>query len=235
MPTRANVRDQIRRVADIETDGNHITDTEINEDLNSSLAALWAILVDASNGSLFSKLSPQLIQVGDNSFRVPVDFLRLVSVDIKRSGTFINSTEADAQRYVQLLQYAARNLTSSQHYLQWNQKQQWYELFIFPAPELADLVVRYIPTAPSFSLDTDNILLPADWVRWSVYDVGIKCNIKEETDPSPLMIERDKIEKRIINDIKSQSVAQVKTIRDVSEWENGGRFRLPPINYTGTT
>jgi len=233
MPTRKDVRDQIRRVADIETDGNHITDAEINDDLNSSLAALWAILVDASNGALFSKISPQLVKVGDNAFRVPNDFLRLVSVDIKRSGSFINSTEADAQRYVQLLQYARRNLTSSQHYLQWNLKQQWYELFIFPDPELEDLVVRYIPEAPSFTLDTDNILFPADWVRWSVYDVGIKCNIKEETDPSPLMVERDKIERRIINDIKSQSVAQVKSIRDVSEWEGGGRFRLPSIHGIG--
>ena len=103
---------------------------------------------------------------------------------------------------------------------------------MFPAPPVDELVVRYIPDAPQLEVDTDQLMLPADWTRWAVYDVAIKCNIKEESDPSPVMMEREKIERRIINDIKSQSVAQVKTIRDVIAWEEGGRF-TPPSIYSG--
>jgi len=232
MTTRIDIRNQIRRIADIETDGNHITDDEINEDLNSSLSALWAILVDASNGSLFSTVAPQIVFLGDNSYQLPPDFLRLVSVDVKRGSTYIHSVEADVQRYTHLLAYANRNYGSSQHYLQWNKQQQWYELFVFPPVPVDELVVRYIPDAPQLEVDTDELNTPADWSRWAVYDVAIKCNIKEETDPSAIMMEREKIERRIINDIKSQSVAQVKTIRDVIDWEEGDRFN-PPSIYSG--
>jgi hypothetical protein len=234
MATRAELRDQIRRLADIEDDGNHISNGEINDDLNSSLAALWATLVDASDGSLFGKLAPVLLTTGNNDFRLPGDFLRLVSVDVLNNTTFVHSTPADAQRWAQLTRTSQRGLGFAQHYLQWNKEQAWYELFIFPKPSDPESVfVRYIPSAPQLSMDAEELGLPADWSRWSVYDVAIKCNIKEETDPAPIMIERDKIERRIINDVKSQSVAQVKSIRDVSSWEDGGRFALPPINYTG--
>lgn len=230
MSTRIELREQIRRVADIEDDGNHITNDEIDEDLNSSLSALWAVLVDASNGSLFSKLMANPHQIGDNAYQMPSDYMRLVSVDVYRNNQYTHSVEADQQRYAQLSQLAIRGLVFYQHYMQWSKDNRWYELFIFPSPEPEELFVRYIPTAPQLSMDTEELGMPADWSRWAVYDVAIKCNIKEETDPAPVMMEREKIEQRIINDVKSHSVAQVKTIRDVASWEDGGRFALPPIN-----
>lgn len=232
MATRVTLREQVRRLADIENDGNHITDDEINDDLNSSFAALWALLVDASDGSLFSKVSPLTKKLGDFSYLLPLDFLRLVSVDIRMHTEFVHSSQADPQRMAQLTRVSSRGINFSQHYLQWNSDEQWYELFVYPTPSsVDDLFVRYIPVAPVLSTETQQLNLPADWLRWSVYDVAIKCNIKEETDPALIMMEREKIEGRIINDVKSQSIAQVKTIRDVATWEDGGRFALPPINY----
>ena len=230
MPTRTELREQIRRIADIEDDGNHITDDEINEDLNSTLSALWAMLVDATDGSLFAKPMANPHIIGDNSYQMPSDYLRVVSVDVYRNNIYTHSVQADPQRQAQLSQLAARGLAFYQHYMQWSKDNQWFELFIYPMPQAEELFVRYVPTAPQLSMDTEELGLPADWSRWAVYDVAIKCNIKEETDPAPIMMEREKIEQRIINDVKSHSVAQVKTIRDVSSWEDGGRFALPPIN-----
>ena len=236
MATRAEIREQIRRVADIENDGNHITDAEINDDINNSLSALWAMLVDADDGSLFSKVAPTTVQIGDNAYRLPLDFLRLVSVDILYNSVYVHSVQADPQRYAQLRRLSTRGLNFAQHYLQWNKDQNWYELFLFPSPSSTDQIfVRYIPSAQQLSMDDQELNLPADWHRWVVYDVGIKCYIKEESDPALVIMERETIKGRIINDIKSQSVAQVKTIRDVAAWEDGGRFALPPINYTGNT
>ena len=113
MTTRTDIRNQIRRVADIENDGNHITNDEINEDLNSSLSALWAILVDASNGSLFSMVAPEIIDLRRQLVPDSRDFLRLVSVDVKRGRTYIHSIEADVQRYTHLLAYANRTTVPS--------------------------------------------------------------------------------------------------------------------------
>lgn len=233
VPTFSNIVSQIRRVADIETDGNHITNIEIKEDFNNSLHALWAMVVNASNGSLVSKIAPKLVQLGDNSYQLPIDFLRLLSVDIMHSRGPLHSVEADPQRYAQLLRQSDRGLFFSQHYLQFNKDQGWYELFIFPGLSPDEILVRYVPTAPQLDTDISVLTLPADWLRWGVYDTAIKCNIKEETNPTPLMVERDKIEGRIVEDVRAQSPTQVKAIRDVSAWEDGGRFMLPPINYGG--
>jgi hypothetical protein len=232
IPTFTNIVQQIRRISDIEDDGNHITDEEIKEDFNNSLNSLWSIIVNLSNGSLVSKVAPELPQLGNNSYQLPEDFLRLVSVDIKRSSNiWVHSTEADPQRYAQLLELSGRVNSFSQHYLQFNTKQGWYELFIFPSAEPTYLFVRYVPYAPQLELDTDVLMLPGDWKRWAVYDTAIKCYIKNEQDPSVLVMEREKVEQRVIEDVRASSPAQVETIRDVSDWEQAGRFVLPDINY----
>lgn len=228
--TRAQLVTQVRRLADIETDGYHITDDEIGDYLNDALKAMWAMVVNKAS-SLVAKVSNSLVNLGDNAYQLPHDFLRLVSVDIRKGAeTWIHSIEADPQRYAPLSSVSSSSRGFSQHYLHLNVFQGRYELFIFPGVDTNDIFVRYVPIAPQLYLTTDELKVPDDWYRWAVYDAAIRCNIKEETDPSPLMIERERLEQRLLLDVAAHSPAQVDTIRDVSEWETQGGFFLPPIN-----
>ena len=226
--TATNVIQQVRRIADIETDGYHITDQEILDYLNDSLRQLWSVTVNSSNGSIFSKVSTKLVQLGDDSryYQLPSDFLRLVSVDVRFNNNWMPSQEADQQAYAQLLE-----LTSSEaayHYLYYNNEQGRYELVLFPNREPNDILIRYVPEATQLDDFEDVLHLPGDWERWAVYDAAIKCKMKDDENAEMLMMERARIEAMIVEDVKAQTVATVKTIRDMTARTATARY-LPDI------
>lgn len=226
-----NLVQEVRRAADIETDGNHITDQEIKDYLNDSLRQVWSIIVNSSGGSLLAKVSPTLVQFGDDShyYQLPNDFLRLISVDVRYNNTWAPSIEADPQNYAQLLTVDSSGTPFSQHYLYYNKEQSRYELVMFPYRDPNNILVRYIPEAPQLDAGTDVLDLPGDWERWVVYDSAIKCKMKDDEDPSLLLAERSRVEYMIIEDVKAHTPTGVKTIRDVSHRDEWSRFRLPDV------
>lgn len=232
-PTLLELKEQVRRAADIENDGNHISDAEIVDYLNDSISALWAVLIDGTNGTFFAKNAPVLVKLGTNSYQLPNDFLRLVDMAVYTGGTYLRGRRADPQEYAQLTTQTWKGYAYTRYFLQWNVEQGRAELFIFPEPQnTEDIAVRYVPRAPVLSVDADELKLPSDWSLWAVYDSAIRCMIKNEDDPSLIMAEREKRERRIKDDIRAMGIATVKRIRDVSYWEEGNtRFTLPVINF----
>lgn len=214
-----------RRKADIERAGKHVSDDEIHDYINSSIAMLWSLLIDGTNGTLFAKVSPILQQVGDNAYRFPDDFYKLVELSIDNGNRFYPATEADPQEYGILLKRPFTGGFFTRYFYQFNPRLGWFEVFLFPAPSNPEnILLRYIPEAQVLSLDTDTLNLPSNWYEWVVFDSAIQCLIKEESDPSGLMLERDKREQRIKDDIRSMSPATVKTIRRMG----GNSQRTPP-------
>ena len=57
--------------------------------------------------------------------------------------------------------------------------------------------VRYVPTCPELTSDTDNVDGIAGWERLIVLDAAIKARMKEETDISELQQERSLMVQRI--------------------------------------
>jgi hypothetical protein len=220
--TLSTLRTEVRRKADIETDGNHITDAEVDAYVQDSIRTLHSLLVDGTDGQLFAKNAPVLNQIGTRSFQLPADFSQLVSVDIRVSNWYVRSIEADPQEYAQLTDLEDYgNWTPRRHLLRWNLEEGRGELFIFPTPTSASAVaVQYIPEAPTLSLDSDTLNWPDFWNQWVVLDAAIQCANKEESfnATNALMLERDKTEKRIRDHIRSMSVSEVKTIRP---WTTG--------------
>lgn len=65
-----------------------------------------------------------------------------------------------------------------------------------PTPDAAHVVtVRYHPTAPQYSSDSDSVLLP--FVDLLVYEAARRVQMKNQRDASSLLSERDAIQKRI--------------------------------------
>ena len=229
----SQLRTLVRQKADIENDGNHVTDAEIDTYINSGIETLYSLLVDGTDGTLFAKNAGVLHKLGDNTYQLPSDFGQLISVDIFIGHTYIRSVQADPQDQAQLATQNYNGVAYTRHFLKWNVDQGRGELWVYPAPtNTVDLSAQYIPEPPSLSLDTDTLNFPTFWYQWVVYDAAIACSIKEESDPSALMSERQRIEVRVRDHIRSMTPTRVKTIRNVSRWdERNSRFALPTVNY----
>ena len=232
--TLSQLRTLVRQSADIERDGTHTTDAEVDSYIQQAVEQLHSLLVDGTDGTLFAKNAGVLVDLGGadgNSYQLPGDFGQLVSLDVKRSSRYSRSTQADPQDYATLT--LAQNTGSCyQHFLRWNTAQGRGELFIFPKPpSLASIAVQYVPEAPVLSIDSDPLRWPSFWYQWCVYTAAIKCNIKEETDPGPNMAERDRVEKRIRDHIRSMTPTRIKTVRRVSRTNT--RFTPPDIHGGG--
>jgi hypothetical protein len=218
----------VRRKADIENAGQHVSDDEITGYLNSSIAMLWSLLIDGTDGSLFAKVSPDLLDIGGadgNSYQLPNDFYKLVELSIDRGNRMYPASEADPQEYGILLRRPNTGAWDTRYFFQYNVEQGRFELFVFPKPNATnDIFVRYIPTAPALSLGTDELKFPSNWDEWVVFDSAIQCLNKEESDPTPLMEEREKRERRLKDDIRSMAPATVSSIRRFGRINN----RRPP-------
>ena len=95
--------------------------------------------------------------------------------------------------------------------------------------EVANIGVRYIPDAETLSLGSDTLKWPSNWHVVPCLGAAIKCLVKEESDPSALIMERNAELERVLKDIRAQKVAEVKTIRDIGNTSRTSRFRLNRI------
>ena len=229
--TLTQLIEMVRFKADIQNDGNHVSDDEITIYINDSIATLHSLLVDGTDGTLFAKNAGNLVKIGDYAWQLPSDFSQLVDVSVYTGGQYVRSIQADPQAYAALTQVNANGWYSrTQHFLQWNIEQGRAELFLFPSVnvEANDIAVRYIAEPPQLSLLTDTLNFPTFWYLWVVYNAAIQCSVKEESNPQPLMAERERVEKRIRDHIRNMTPTRVKHIRKVDQ---SFGFGLPTVNF----
>lgn len=217
MATLSTIREQVRAKSDIQNDGNHITDAEIDGYIADGIRQLHSLLVDGTDGQLFAKNAGGLTKLGTHSYQLPSDFSQLVSVDVRSGSRYIRSIAADPQEYAQLSDLENYgNHMPRRHFLRWSLAQGRGELFIFPEPDATiDVAVQYVPSAPTLSADSDVLTWPDFWHQWVVFDAAIQCTNKGENfgASQALSAERATIERRIRDHIRSMSVTRIKTIR----------------------
>lgn len=218
MATNVTLTDLILRTrqrADMEN-STFCSDSEITHYINDEIFELYAKMVNVDDGKLFAAVSPTLVKVGNNSYQLPSNFMRLVDVNIYTGSRWVPAYEADSQEYLNLLSRQYDGDYDVRYFLQLNQDQGRYELFLFPSKEIAKIGVRYVKEAPRLTLGSDTLKWPSNWHEAVVLGASIKCLEKEESETSHLHIQRDRAEARVLKDIRSQSVAQIETLRDVA-------------------
>lgn len=214
--------------ADMEN-GNFVSDDEWTHFINDEINDLHAKMVNIDDGALFGTIAPTLTVLGDNSYQLPSDFLRLVDVNVYTGNRWVPCSVADPQEYFQLLSDTYTGDYDSRYFLRLNVDQDRYELFLFPFKAAAELGVRYIQTAPTLSLGNDTLNWPSNWHQCVVVGAAVKALVKEESDPQALMLEHQQCIGRVLKDVRSQKVAEVKVLRDMGR-QHLRRFRLPRIN-----
>jgi len=205
----------VRQRADMENSA-FCSDSEITHYINDGIFDLYAKMVNVDDGKLFATVSPTLVKVGNNAYQLPSNFMRLVDVNVYTGSRWVPAYEADSQDYLNLLSRQYDGDYDVRYFLYLNQDQGRYELFLFPAKSVSSIGVRYIKEAPRLTLGTDTLKWPSNWHEAIVLDAAIKCLEKEESEAAHLHIERDRAEARILKDVREQSVAQIRTLRDVA-------------------
>jgi len=205
-----------------------VSDEEILHFVNDEIEDIYAQMVNIDDGALFGTPSPILVQVGDNAYQLPNDFMRLVDVNIYSGNRWVPACPADPQDYYSLLSDTYTGDYDVRYFLHRNADQGRYELFIFPPKDPNYIGVRYIKEAPVLSLGSDTLKWPSNWHVGVVVGSAVKCLVKEESDPTALIFERDRVVARTLKDIRAQKVSEIKTLRDSGRRLNS-RFRLPRI------
>ena len=204
-----------RQRADLQN-SKHVSDSEIITHLNDEIADLYARACNVDDGKLFATVSPTVTQIGNNAYQLPSDFMRLVSVDIYDGGNWTPAYPATPQEYLNLLSISTATPYAAKYYLHLNQDQGWYELFLFPAQDVDDIGVRYLPEAPRLSVGTDTLKWPSNWHEPVILGTAIKCLNKEESDTTALLIKQEQLIERMLKDVRTQEVSEVVTLKDLT-------------------
>jgi hypothetical protein len=226
--TLTTLIDQVRKRANMEN-GTFVTDAEITHYINDEIHAVYSQMVNVDDGSLFATVAPTLSSVGDNAYALPSDFMRLVDVNIYTNARWIPATAADPQSYYALLSDTSTGDYGTRYFLRRNNSQDRYELYLFPSKLVANIGVRYIPEPEALSTGSDTLKWSSNWHLAVVLGSAIKCLVKEESDPTGLMMERDRELSRVLKDVRAQKVSEIKTLRSVGN-RTRSRFRLPRIS-----
>lgn len=212
----------VRQRADQEN-GTFVSDAEITHYINDEIHDVYSKMVNIDDGTLFGTVAPTLTSVGDNAYALPSDFMRLIDVNIYSGSRWIPSSPADPQNYYQLLSDTYTGDYDTRYFLRRNNSQDRYELYLFPAKLVANIGVRYIPNPEALSTGSDTLKWPSNWHLSVVLGAAIKCMVKEESDPTGIMMERDREVARVIKDVHTQKVSEIKTLRSPGNRVSNGR------------
>lgn len=227
--TLSQLRDSVRQRANMEN-STLCSDAEITQYINEGIDDLYARMVNSGKGMLFAKVANTLPKIGTHALQLPGDFMRLVEVNVFANARWTPVTEADPQDYFRLLSEQYQGDYSVQYFVQLNVTANRWELFLFPAKPSANVGVRYIPEAPTLSVDADPLNWPSNWEQVVIVDAAAKCLAKEATDSTFLLAEKERLTLRVLSDISSTSVVEPDTIRSLKA-RNGRKRRgwLPRI------
>ena len=214
--TLLELRTGARRRADMEEDDLFVTNTEATDYVNQSISALWDEMIDGDAENLFAIHAPVLTAAGDNSYLLPADFYRLVSIDFDKNGIYYPGTPGDP-RHLALMAVEPPLEEHFRYYIRFNPDNAGRRLFTYPALDVSKLAVVYVPEAPALSADTDTFDAPNNWHEFVMIDAGIRMKIKEGDDPADLKGQRNEILSRIRDHIRNIDVGTPETIRDIAD------------------
>lgn len=224
--TLAQLRTDVRQRADIEN-SQHISDTELTRYINQSIAALYALIVEMDEDEFAAEATwtvtagtvESTISYVEDAVDVPVSIYKLLSVDVVdgdgrkwpvqrfslRDRTWLEDTTLPTGQ-IRPTRYRLRGISN----------------LIWAPPFESDTQVRvtYIPSPTDLSADSDEYDGRVGWEEWVILDSAIKCMIKEESDDSQLVRERQLAEARIRQQIAIRDRGEAQRIRNVMPREN---------------
>lgn len=225
--TLAELRAEVRQRADCEGDP-HITDSELTRYINQSITALHALLVDLDEGEF---LSWSDITTTPGSETVKIDTLpsgvyKLAHVHATVQGQVVELERWTFERYTLYQNAAAWGVPGQPiSYRLFRDKQGVPGLIFAPVPPSAYTIrVFYVTPFLDLSLDLDTFDGRDGWEEWVVIDSAIKCRVKSDEGIRDLQTEREKVEARIRDQMRSPDLDRPSSIRDTVTADKLSRY-----------
>lgn len=197
------------------TNSQFITDAEWLSYAKASAKWYYDLLVDTDEDYFISSTTISTNGTSD-LFNLPSDFFKLKGVDYDIGGDTVSMekfTFVERNRYRDRATKLRYRLVGSQ-------------IQFKPVPSAQTITLWYIPTLTI--ADTSSTILSVNgWSEFVVLDVAIKALLKEESDASSLMAERDVHTKRLMEMKANRDYALPERVSDVY------RLDIHPRSFNG--
>lgn len=204
--TLATLRTMARRRADMEN-SSFVTDTELNEYINTAIKRLYDLLVMA-NEDYYTTSDTVTTDGTSKEFNLPADFYKIKGLDYN-----LNGTTRSMKPYPFNERNDFQNNTSEIRYRLRKDK-----IRFEPAPSAQSMTLWYVPAFSDLSNDADTFDGVNGWEELVAIDAAIKCKRKEESDTQELIFERERLYAEIKEIAKSRDQAFPQTVSDVTGW-----------------
>lgn len=203
--TLGNLRADVRQRADL-VSSQFVTDAEVNENINQSIAELYDLIVSIRGSDYFEKVAPTITTTSNvGLYALPPDFYQLIRVEANLSG-FI----------VPLLAF-----TQAEHGV----------LSQYPVQSGQSIIVKYVPLPLRLVSDADTFDGFGGWEEYVVVDAAMKCLEKEESDTGALALRLAKMTARIQNMAPNRDGWQPSRRQDMRRAPLSPYMMLPRPRY----
>lgn len=215
--TEADLRTRARRRADMEN-STFVTDAEIQDYLNSSIAELHDFMVKSYEDYFVSEQT-YTTPLATGGANLPDDFYKALGVDYNSGG--ITSTLrafSFTERNVYNTPFAVIDRMAEPKY-----KIDGTKIKLIPANSQSGTIkLFYVPLPTQFSTTVTEIetIIPG-YEEYVVVATAIRMLLKEESDTKALELEKQQLASRIIRALTPRDTSGSQAIRDVRK----GRFR----------
>lgn len=218
--TLGSMKTQARERSDM-MHSKFIGESELSSYINASIKELYDRLIDAGE---FYFVSTQEIDITANQglYDLNSDFYKLLGVDLvvdaQGNGVSLKPFQFEERNaYLYTPSWNVVGLSYLRYMLQGN------KLKLLPTPNGGNKIkVWYCPIFSSMSADTDSFDGINGWEEYVVIDAAIKMMIKEESDPSALMAQKQAMIERIETMKQRRDIGSPSKIANVNKtipWE----------------
>lgn len=209
--TLSQLRTEVRQRADQEN-SDFITDTELTSYINTGYANLYDLLVRAFSDQYMA--TPETFTLSGTNIRaLPSDFYLLRGLDYDLGGgeyvALAKYNFLERNRYRRSVARTLRGHPTRQYRVLGS------NIYIEPESQAnGDYRLWYVPNITLLSSDSDTVDGVNGWEEYIILDAAIRCMIKEESDPTGLMMLKSEIETRISDIASERDIGEPETISD---------------------
>jgi hypothetical protein len=198
-----------RQRADMENT-QFVTDAELIGYLDNAYRRLYTMIVDSFDNWYVAPLFPIPLIAGQSEYDLPTDMFKLLGVDLA----------SGSRKYtLQPWSLAERNRLNTTG---WVEKPFRYILVgskirVLPTPDATSesLEIIYVPSPAELTANS-TVEVWNGWDEYIMIEAAILCKQKEESDPTVLVMQREKVEKMIQDTMRVRDAGFPQKMTDVS-------------------
>lgn len=216
--TFAELKQAARERADM-VDSEFVTDSELEFYVNSSIAELHDILIQAYEGDYNVKSDTFTTTSGTDSYALSTiitddDFYKLRGIDVKLDGNKFASVDRfnfnERNRFQDFVGWSYLGLPHIRYRLVGS------NLNFHPVPDKnTEVKIWYVPVAQKLTDDADTLDDLNQFSEYVIVDAAIKMLNKEESDVSVLAAQKQMLKRRIEEAANNRDAGESESITDI--------------------